>query len=71
MLPAAAGAQLARGVVAHEAELVDRGTHALDGRFGDTVRDRLSTFETVPTETPARAATSRTLTPSGAPFWVL
>ena len=57
---AAAGAQLPRGIVAHETELVDRGLHPLHGS-GRTFSGWFITFETVPTETPARSATSLTL----------
>ena len=55
-----AGAELAGGVVAHETELVDCRLHP-GVTSADTFSGRFNTLDTVPTETPARAATSLTL----------
>nr|BFE51829.1 hypothetical protein GCM10017745_52560 [Saccharothrix mutabilis subsp. capreolus] len=59
-----ARAQLAGGVVADEPEFVDRAQDAFRVA-GATRSGRLSTLDTVPTDTRARVATSRMLT--GAP----
>ena len=59
--PAAAGPELAGVLVAHEPQLLDRVEHSLPGDSA-TTWGRFSTFDTVPSDTPARAATSFTPT---------
>ena len=58
--PAASGPQLAPRLVAHEPELGDGVAGPAGASPSLTMSGRLRTLETVPTETPARAATSFT-----------